>query len=393
MIKFDPSKITLEYVYIRKIFKNFVEVIFDKDRMTYNSDNVEFKRLKDGSVQIPIHYKVYSLYTKKNSLLHFDATIGKKACILFYDGKVLSLDVYRQSYFTKTEPEKTWTSANEGVILHLIEMLKINEEVYIDGESIFFMDKLIPITRFKTNSLFWLQPVRYIELSKMGIKKFKSDLLKNSEKEDSSKKENDSLIILKNGYVLAFNPNALHPEEEQINVYSPVFNTETTKSVKKVKTDKSEFGKSSTTTVLFKTLLGIEDKENPSILNLDFTLKAARVIGEHYSFAETDFLDIPKIILETNILNLKTDITRQSRSKFPVSTEPFEGLAYIMRYCHMEKDLNIYRDLVSLFTFTIKYGFVSKQLTGDIFLEGKDISDIKRFNYKEVLSVKKPVSS
>ena len=126
---------------------------------------------------------------------------------------------------------------------------------------------------------------------------------------------------------------------------------------------------------------------------MDFTLKAARVIGEHYSFAETDFLDIPKIILETNILNLKTDITRQSRSKFPVSTEPFEGLAYIMRYCHMEKDLNIYRDLVSLFTFTIKYGFVSKQLTGDIFLEGKDISDIKRFNYKEVLSVKKPVSS
>ena len=141
MIKFDPSKITLEYVYIRKIFKNFVEVICDKDRMTYNSDNVEFKRLKDGSVQIPIHYKVYSLYTKKNSLLHFDATIGKKACILFYDGKVLSLDVYRQSYFTKTEPEKTWTSANEGVILHLIEMLKINEEVYIDGESIFFMEK------------------------------------------------------------------------------------------------------------------------------------------------------------------------------------------------------------------------------------------------------------
>jgi hypothetical protein len=392
MIKFDPSKITLEYVYVRKIFKNFVEVICDNDKKTYDSTEVKFKRLKDGSVQIPIHYKVYSLYTKKNSLLHFDAEIGKKTCILFYDGKVLSIDVYRQSYFTKNEPESTWTSANEGVISHLIEMLKINDNVYIDGESIFFMDKMIPITKFKTNELFWIQPVRYIELSKMGIKKYRSELLSKDECPKSNKSDNDALIILKNGFVLGFNPNILNPEEEQINVYSPVFSGDYSKSKKENK-QPSAFGKESSIGVLSATLFGIENKENPRILNLDFVLKAAKVIGEHYSFEETDFLDIPKIILETNILNLKTDITRQSRSKFPVSIEPFEGLAYVMRYCHMEKDLDVYRDLVSLFTFTIKYGFVSKKLTGDIFMDGKDISDITRLNYKEILKNQKIVNA
>lgn len=130
MIKFDPNKLTFEYVYIRKIFKSFVEVLCDKERNIYESETVSYKRLKDQAVQIPIHYKVFSLYLKTNSLLHFDASVGKKACITFYDGKVLSLDVYRKSYFSGFETEDEWKSVNEGVFGHIKEMLKIRRYLY-----------------------------------------------------------------------------------------------------------------------------------------------------------------------------------------------------------------------------------------------------------------------
>jgi len=386
MIKFDPAKVTFEYVYIRKIFKNFVEVICDNNGNKYESENVSFKRLKDGSVQIPIHYKVYALYLKRNSLLHFDEKVGKKACILFYDGKVLTIDVYRKSYFEKNiETQEKWTSANEGVVSIITDMLKVNDTAYIDGESIFFLDKLKPIIRLKTN-IFWYQPVRYIELSKMGIKKVNSELL--SKIEDKEEKEKNSYIILKDGYTLAFKPNIIGTNiSEEIIVYSPVFGNEITKSKQKSKRAE-DLNKPSSQSSFFLQINKIEDTTNPNIMNLDFVLKAAKVIGNHYSFEDTDFLDIPKIILETGILNLKYDISRESRSKYPVAIKPFEGLAYIYRYLYMEKDLNVYRDLVSLFNFTIKYGFVSKKETTELFIDGKSQEDIKTFNLKQFMKEK-----
>lgn len=386
MIKFDPAKVTFEYVYIRKIFKNFVEVICDNNGNKYESENVSFKRLKDGSVQIPIHYKVYALYLKRNSLLHFDEKVGKKACILFYDGKVLTIDVYRKSYFEKNiETQEKWTSANEGVVSIITDMLKVNDTAYIDGESIFFLDKLKPIIRLKTN-IFWYQPVRYIELSKMGIKKVNSELL--SKIEDKEEKEKNSYIILKDGYTLAFKPNIIGTNiSEEIIVYSPVFGNEITKSKQKSKRAE-DLNKPSSQSSFFSQINKIEDTTNPNIMNLDFVLKAAKVIGNHYSFEDTDFLDIPKIILETGILNLKYDISRESRSKYPVAIKPFEGLAYIYRYLYMEKDLNVYRDLVSLFNFTIKYGFVSKKETTELFIDGKSQEDIKTFNLKQFMKEK-----
>lgn len=386
MIKFDPAKVTFEYVYIRKIFKNFVEVICDNNGNKYESENVSFKRLKDGSVQIPIHYKVYALYLKRNSLLHFDEKVGKKACILFYDGKVLTIDVYRKSYFEKNiETQEKWTSANEGVVSIITDMLKVNDTAYIDGESIFFLDKLKPIIRLKTN-IFWYQPVRYIELSKMGIKKVNSELL--SKIEDKEEKEKNSYIILKDGYTLAFKPNIIGTNiSEEIIVYSPVFGNEITKSKQKSKRAE-DLNKPSSQSSFFSQINKIEDTTNPNIMNLDFVLKAAKVIGNHYSFEDTDFLDIPKIILETGILNLKYDISRESRAKYPVAIKPFEGLAYIYRYLYMEKDLNVYRDLVSLFNFTIKYGFVSKKETTELFIDGKSQEDIKTFNLKQFMKEK-----
>jgi len=400
MIKFDPNKLTFEYVYIRKIFKNFVEVICDKDRNIYQSETVEYKRLKDEAVRIPIHYKVFSLYLKTNSLLHFDENLGKKACIAFYDGKVLSLDVYRKSYFTGPETEEEWKSVNEGVFAHIKEMLKVHEDIYIDGESIFLLDKMMPPKMFKQNINFWIQPVRYVQLSKMGVKKSISKLLKekdgasNKEPEKEEKaKENDSAVLLKNGYVLAYNPNIdLDPLDKSIVVYSPVFSAEESLYKSESKSEaKKPFRRNDETDKrsFLRNLDKIEDKVDPTVLNLNFVLKATRIIGEHYSFEDTEFLDIPKIIMETNIINLKSDISEHSRATYPVDINVWDGLSYLMRYCHIEDNLNVYRDLVALFKFTLVRGFVSKKKTGDLFKEGQSMTNIKHYNYKAELKKEK----
>jgi hypothetical protein len=401
MIKFDPNKLTFEYVYIRKIFKTFVEVICDKNRNTYESETVGYKRLKDQAVQIPIHYKVFSLYLKKNSLLHFDVNVGKKACITFYDGKVLSLDVYRKSYFSGFETEDEWKSVNEGVFGHIKEMLKVQEDIYIDGESIFLVDKMIQPKTFKETINFWIQPVRYVDLSKMGVKKSVSKILTEKDAELAKEKEeknkaNDSAVILKNGYVLAYNPNIdLDPNDREIVVYSPVFSaTESLYKSEERTASKKQFRRNDETDKksFLRNLEKIEDKVDPTVLNLNFVLKATRVIGEHYSFEDTDFLDIPKIIMETNIINLKTDISDHSRATYPVDINVWDGLAYLMRYCHIETNLNVYRDLVSLFKFTLVRGFVSKKRTGNLFNEGQSMSNIKYYNYKAEMKKEKEIN-
>lgn len=384
MIKFDPEKIQFEYVYIRKIFKNFVEVIRDNENKKYESNVVEYKRLKDGAVQIPIHYKVYSLYLRSNSLLEFHPENGRKACIFYYDGKVLLIDVYRLNYYGRKELEPEWKSVNENIFSQITKNLKTSDDMYIDGVSIFYPDLTLPPTMFKTTKNFYIQPVRYIDLSKMGVKKFVSKLFENkpdststnkTETEKGDEVNDSSILILKSGFVLAYNPDRdINIESKDIIVYSCVF-----KSLEKKKEPKKAAWVVDDSAA---NLLKIEDSKNPLYFNLNFALQAAKVVGQHYSFDETDFLNIPQLILDTKIINLKSDISRQSRDNYPLSLNVWDGFSYIMRYCYLETDLNKYRDFVNLFKFTVSKGFVSKKNTGDLYLEGKNLADVPRYKRK-----------
>jgi len=122
--------------------------------------------------------------------------------------------------------------------------------------------------------------------------------------------------------------------------------------------------------------------------NLLFALRAGKVIGEHYGADETDFLDIPSVIIDTETINLKNDISYQSKSNYPMQLNPWDCLAYMFKFFNKETDLNIYRNLVSLFNYSIKNGFVDKKNTGQVFKEGKSLDDIPRrhihINHKEV---------
>lgn len=415
MIPFDPSKISYDYVYITKLTKFSIEVTKADNNEAYAPENIKHS-IRRGKTIVPIHQKVFMLYAKNNSLVEFSGE-GRRACIFYYDGYVLTIDVFRPfaTFQGVQVPEKDWISLNIEALNKIVGLIaeaqaKDNTaKVFIDGETIFFPDSMSKPSYFKTTKNFWLQPIRYIQLSKMAVKisknfasvmqakkdvidtgeivaetttennAIKPDTIEEKSKSKAKNTDTETFIVLKAGFVLAYNP--ILEEDPDFVVYSSVM-TDTDGESKK-----GRFGISygiPSPKVFYK----MEDSQNPMYFNLLFALRAGKVIGEHYGFDETDFLDIPSVILATGVLNLKNDISYQSRSNYPMDLNTWDCLAYLFRFFHKETDLNIYRNLVSLFGFAVKYGFVDKKNTGNVFKEGKSLEDLPKrhihINHKDV---------
>lgn len=372
MIPFDASKVKYDYVYISKISKFSIEVNMDDEGEQYLPAGVDYK-VKGEKTVIPIHRRVFKLYEKHNFTYEF-AGKGRRSCIFYYDGYVLVVDSYKPYTFVGKSPvgERDWESLNIGAMNKIISLINDEREaghsrdIFIDGETIFFTCGQAG-EQLDHEGAFWLQPVRFIRLSKMAVgmsqamEKFfneKKDDEENSkinanQEVESVKKDEDSkkksVIVLKEGYVLGYNPFA---GERDFAVFSPV--------ISEPKLVKRFF-----------------DTTKPVYFNLNLALRAGNIIGKHYGFAETDFLDFPSIIIDTGIINLKSDISYQSKANYPVDIPNQDVLAYMFRFLHRESDLNVYRDLVSLFGLAFStLGSISGEKLSDVFVEGKSLSDV-----------------
>jgi hypothetical protein len=74
MIKFDSTKITCDYVYIKKITQNYIYVVSDINLRLYKPKNyVRGTYLGQQVTKIPVHGSVTNKYFKKI------ATLSKKA--------------------------------------------------------------------------------------------------------------------------------------------------------------------------------------------------------------------------------------------------------------------------------------------------------------------------
>ena len=384
MIPFDATKVKYAYVYISKISKFSIEVNMDDNGEQYLPAGVEYKVKGDKTI-IPIHRRVFKLYEKHNATFEF-AGKGRRSCIFYYDGYVLVVDSYKPYSFQGKSmvTEREWESLNIGAMNKIISLIEdeksdgFGRNIYIDGETIFFPTSTT--NRVLTeDGAFWLQSVRFIRLSKMAVgmsqamKRFfnehkndtensivNSDEVDNNEsrgvEKENKEAEKKSVIVLKEGFVLGYNPMAgiQDYDGEDIFVYSPV--------ISEPKIIDSIFGTKPGSKVHF---------------NLNFALRAGNIIGKHYGFEETDFLDFPSIIINTGIINLKSDISYQSKGAYPLDIPNEEVLAYMFRYFYRETDLNIYRDLVSLFSLSMSMlGTVKADKLAEVFQEGKSLQDI-----------------
>lgn len=407
MLKFDPSKVFHEYVYIRSLNKDNIIVAHDDNGEIYRPmSNHKVRANRDTAVRI--HKKVFDLHDKVEKMNRFYHP--RRACIFYYDGYPLMIDVFMPyRHFDNNGlavKEADWVSENIAAFNRLSEVIQAENtkedgtqrDVYIDGESLFFADSKNSDINYKgDNSGFFVQPVRYIRLEKMSIKLsrkvkdvFMGHLADNAhdisspinqetemeaKPEESSdglssppvkkKGDNDvmSVIVLKSGDVIGYNPKfdperSLEDQDESLIVYSPILSVDAIKKFNKVAYSE-------------------ERNQFSAFFNLNFLIKAGRTIGKHYSFSETDFLNIPKVIEDTGIFNLSTDISYSSKSKYPISLHYNDVLAYMFRFLHQEKDLNVYRDLVSMFKMAMMSGsFEAKDANNIMIKEGRSLSEI-----------------
>lgn len=391
MLKFDPSKVFYEYVYIKSLNKHNIIVAHDDNGEVYRPDS-QHKVRANKDTAVKIHKKVFDLYEKNNKMSTFYNP--RRACIFYYEGHPLMIDVFMPGrHFDNNGlslKESDWVSANitafdrlkEVIFSELSEIEGRSIDVYIDGESLFFNDPENVNPKYKKDgSGFFIQNVRYIRLEKMSIQISRKIMDIFSDRQDSMQskmnsslskvntKDRDddvnSVIVLKNGSVIGYNPNynpdiEAKDQDTSIMVYSPILATDAI-----AKFDSVEYIP--------------EKNEYNYFFNLNFLIKAGRTIGKHYSFAETDFLNIPKVIEDTGIFNLATDISYKSKSQYPVSLHYHDVLAYMFRFLHRETDLNVYRDLVALFKMGMMSGsFDGKEANQVSLKEGVSMQDIKR---------------
>lgn len=404
MIPFDTSKITYAYVYISKITKFNIEVTMDDNGLPYLPEGIDYK-VRSGKTVIPIHRRVFKLYEKNNFIFEYFGK-GRRSCVVFYDGYVLNIDSYKPSHnviktangskmVTSGANETEWESLNIGALNKIMELVKIDEdnqksrEIYIDGETIFFTSldsKDYNAQNLTQDGSFRIVPVRYVRLNKMAVK-INNQLLidyidhkenkgdkeagkgtfaktgevdnPSEDKKAEQEKKKDSVIVLQEGYSLAYTPNGT-----DITVYSPVFQKEMLGVIKRffggTHTDKS--GNTIHSNVYF---------------NLNFALRAGSIIGKHYGHDETDYIDFPSIILDTGYINLKSEISIKSKKEYPLNKDPKEVFAYMFRFLYKEKDLNIYRDLVSMFLTGISInGYIDDKTFVKMYQEGKSFADV-----------------
>ncbi len=404
MIRFDPSLFRCDYVRLKKITSSYLYVSTTKDGKPYVTDVSVKGTYKHREVsKVKIHENVSRQYFKNNSMKEFQ-DLGKFACIAYYGDIVVAVEV--QNLAQTIDKNKEWVAVIEKVMDNINSIIPAQKDVFINGKDIYWFDD---VTRNQGNHLnvsedgaFKLQYVKYLSLSKIGVE-INAD--KTIESVDESAKKDIRVIktigskrnispdsiahlrfdenyavqgeanvqavaLLNESVLISYSPNRGQPNE--VECFSPVLAFDN--HLEKKKND-DEFNK------ILNNIAGFSSLKDPIHLNLNFVLYAGKVIGEKYGFRETEILNTPEIIKDTKMVSLEK-IYPSSRTSYPINLPVFDGLAWLFRFIHKEKDLNNMRDLSNLFNKIFKDGFIQQSKVMSSFRDGKSQDDIVLLKYK-----------
>lgn len=102
-------------------------------------------------------------------------------------------------------------------------------------------------------------------------------------------------------------------------------------------------------------------KVNPAYVNINFALKAANTIGNLYGAEAAEFVDLPELIVQTGVVNLK-GIDRAHRKLCPVHhLVGVDCAAWLLGLMYREKDIDRMRELCRLFRYLIQRGLVRER--------------------------------
>ncbi len=417
MIKFDSTLFHCDYVRLKKITSTYLYVSCDSEGRHYSTENSIDGVYKSKKIsKIRIHESVARQYFKNNTMKEFQ-DLGKFASIAYYGDIVVSIEI-QNLLMTNTE-NKTWVSVTEQVMENISRIIPLDQDVFINGKDIFWVDKneknnKNPNLVLSEDGAFRLQNANYLSLSRIGVEINDEKSKRNGEDEYKENPDlahsgeiNENIVVLKTigskrnlssesikflnfeenyavsdvnhtkavallrrANVLEYCPN--RDDDYPILCYSPILAFD--ESIDRVKNEEDYNN-------LIKNLHAIRFKEDPVFLNLNFTLHAGKMIGEKYGYEETEILKISHIIKDTKMISFEK-IHESSRTGYPIEMHPFNGLSWLFRFVHKEKNLNEMRDLTALFSIIFKKGFIAKSKVTSAFKEGRNQDDIMMITYR-----------
>lgn len=262
----------------------------------------------------------------------------KKTCILFYDNFPILLDTPIAKFFDNAKRDEfylTWKSTIEiGIenlkkdILSRIE----SEDIFFDGKFLFFLprNKELPENGFPYTNITSVTTDNFFLLN---CDCFNLTRIKAPQE-------------LKNSKRFVYSYHVKHPVTQQyVTALSPTF-----KILSKEKNSQMIEN------------LDLIDKNY--YVNLNFTLEAAKYVGQSLGYESISFLELEALLVRLNTVNLYS-IPEHIRNLTPVDQSFKECLAWFLAACLKEtniKFLNDYRFILSSFlsSWLIKKDYLNK---------------------------------
>jgi hypothetical protein len=353
MIKFDAALLTSDYVYIAKITSTFVYVVCDRDMKPYNK-GVDGTFLDFNVKKVRINQSVYMRFMQMHSVREFRTP--RLATLNMYGDNIVSIETQKYDYVLKGfESADTWRSTFDMTIDLIKEKVeKLTDEVFINGESIFWLNKhdRNSYDQLNARNSLRLYHAHAIKLYSIGAKARKKSTIELSAKSFEVKEDDNgevkAVLSIHAGKMLAFIPNPDAPVEEQIVALSPLLETRKVRSAS---------GMMKNVNFEERAAYIIGSENNPCYTNLEFVLQAARVIGKLYGNDAIDFLNIPRILKSIGQVNI-TKVHEQSRTNVPIEHTAESCIAWILGFIYRETDMNKIAQLNKMFRFIMNSGLV-----------------------------------
>lgn len=376
MLNFDINKLRSVYVYLVKITSDYLYVTTHRNGEPYLSSSVDQVAYREHKVtKIKIHRSVSHGFFKYNVMKEFSTP--RLASLNYYGSDIVGVEIqmYNLRLGAFQAPEN-WQSNFSKVISNLEEKIKDVTNIWINGQEIFWPvnnEQAHDSFKITTDGTFAIQVVNYVKLSKMGLdilqktKTAKEISAVNTDKEEEMQETvSRAYLPLSMGSVLAYSPNAAHPDEEQIVVYSPVLTAECNASPSQKQSE-------------LRLVYSIASEHNPAYPSIEFAIRAAKTIGKLYGYGETDFLNIPSIIEKTGMVNLQR-IDKKCRLTTPMNMRATTSISWIMGFIYRETNINSQRELSKMFKFIINKGLVHKSSIKSFLKKGLSENDIPLLN-------------
>jgi hypothetical protein len=317
---------------------------------------------------VPIHRSVYSRFSKLNPLREFSKP--RLTSINLYGEDIISIELQQYDYVSRGFSDaKSWASVFDQSIPKIEKRISFylnkGHEVYINGESIFWINKThnednpshLKLNKEGSLRLYYAQAIKLFRIGALRL-----DLVALLQEQHTSSQKTDSetaldesnqigqgqlTIPVLNVKIMAFVPNPTAPVEDQIISFSPILES------KKVRTS----GGMITVNHEERAAYALGSVDSPVLANVDFALHSAKMVGKLYGNEAMEFLDIPTILKTADVVNLKR-LSKASRKNMPINRTAFDCIAWLLGYIYREKNMMNLQSLNRAFRYTMSNGFI-----------------------------------